>query len=109
MCLCSNGNGTRNIVILLLLLDSGLRVSELVGIELNDINLTEGIIKLRKAKGSKERFVPIGSVTQKALWKYINISRPKPLTPHIHQLLLNVKGLALTKNGIQQMLRRYGR
>jgi len=50
MCLCSNGNGTRNIVILLLLLDSGLRVSELVGIELNDINLTEGIIKLRKAK-----------------------------------------------------------
>jgi len=109
MCLCSNGSGTRNMVILLLLLDCGLRVSELVGIELNDINLAEGIIKLRKAKGSKERFVPIGSITQKALWKYINISRPKPLTSHIHQLLLNVKGLSLTKNGIQQMLRRYGR
>ena len=108
-CLSSNGIGTRNMVILLLLLDSGCRVSELVGIELNDVNLTEGIIKIRKAKGNRERYVPIGSVAQKFLWKYINISRPEPLAPQVNRLFLNEKGLPLTKNGVQQMIRRYGR
>jgi integrase/recombinase XerD len=108
-CLSSNGNSTRNMLIMLLLLDCGLRVSELVGIELDDINLEEGIIKICKAKGSRERYVPIGHVAQKFLWKYINTSRPKPPAPHIMRLLLNDRGLPLTKNGVQQMLRRYGR
>lgn len=108
-CLSSNGNSTRNMLIMLLLLDCGLRISELVGIELDDINLEEGIIKVRKAKGNWERWVPVGQIAQKFLWKYINTSRPKPLTPHITALLLNDKGLPLTKNGVQQMLRRYGK
>ena len=108
-CLYSNGSSTRNMVILLLLLDCGLRVSELVGIELDDINLEEGIIKIRKAKGSKERYVPIGSIVQRFLWKYINTSRPKPIAPHITSLLLNDKGLPFTRNGVQQMIRRYGK
>jgi integrase/recombinase XerD len=109
MCLFSNGNSIRNMVILLILLDCGLRVSELVGIEMDDIDLNEAIIKIRKAKGSKERYVPIGDVAQRFLWKYINTSRPKPITPHITNLLLNDKGMPLTKNGVQQMLRRYGK
>jgi integrase/recombinase XerD len=108
-CFSSNGNSTRNMLIILLLLDCGLRVSELVGIKLDDINLEEGIIRICKAKGSRERWVPVGHVAQKFLWKYINTSRSKPLTPHITMLLLNDKGLPLTKNGVQQMLRRYGR
>ncbi|MGD9118534.1 MAG: tyrosine-type recombinase/integrase [Dehalococcoidia bacterium] len=109
LCLSSNGNSIRNTLILLLLLDCGLRVSELTGIQLDDINLEEGIIKIRKAKGNKERYVPVGNIAQKFLWKYINTSRPKPLTPHITNLLLNDKGLPLTKNGVQQMLRRYSK
>jgi site-specific recombinase XerD len=78
---------------LLLLLDCGLRVSELTGIELDDINLEEGIIKIHKVKGSKERYLPVGNVAQRFLWKYINTSRPKPIAPHITSLLLNDKGL----------------
>ena len=109
LCLSSNGNSTRNTVILLLLFDCGLRVSELVGIEMDDINLEEGIIKVRKGKGSKERYVPVGNVAQRFLWKYINTSRPKPIVPHITSLLLNDKGLPLTRNGVQQILRRYGK
>jgi len=96
-------------VILLLLLDCGIRVSELVGIELDDINLEEGVIKIRKAKGNKERYVPVGSVVQKAVWKYINTSRPSPFSTRVNNLLLNANGLPLTRNGVQQMLRRYGR
>jgi site-specific recombinase XerD len=109
LCLSSNANSTRNTVILLLLFDCGLRVSELVGVELDDINQEEGIIKIRKAKGSKERYVPVGNVAQRFLWKYINTSRPKPITPHITSLLLNERGLPLSGNGVQQILRRYSK
>ena len=109
ICQISNGDGQRNLTILLLLLDTGIRVSELVNIELEDIYLTEGYIKIKVAKGGKERIVPIGSLVQKSLWKYVNHSRPKPLTEKISRLLLSDKGLPLTKSGVQQMLRRYGR
>jgi integrase/recombinase XerD len=109
LCLSSNGHSIRNMVILLLLLDCGLRVSELVGIELNDLNLTDGVIKIRKAKGNRERYVPVGSTVQKTLWKYINTSRPESFSPKINNLILNDNGLPLTKNGVQQILRRYGR
>ncbi|MFO7996090.1 MAG: tyrosine-type recombinase/integrase [Dehalococcoidia bacterium] len=106
VCLRSNGNGHRNLTILLLFLDSGLRVSELVGIELDDINLREGYITIRQAKGRKERIIPIGSIVQKSLWKYINLYRPKPLTDNVTSLFLGNSGLSLTRNGVQQMIRR---
>ena len=62
LCLSANGHSSRNSLILLLLLDCGLRVSELVGIEIEDINLEEGLIRVRKGKGSRERQVPVGSM-----------------------------------------------
>jgi integrase/recombinase XerD len=108
-CLGSSGNGHRNLTILLLLLDSGLRVSELVHIGLDDVNLTEGQIIIRQAKGKKERIVPIGSIVQKSLWKYINLHRSKPLTDNVTRLFLSENGLPLTKSGIQQMMRRLAR
>jgi len=109
VCLRSNGNGHRNLTILFLFLDSGLRVSELVGIELADIDLSEGHIVIRQGKGKKERIVPVGSIVQKSLWKYINLYRPKPLTDNIAKLFLSDNGLPLTKSGIQQMLKRLAR
>ncbi|MFC1966843.1 tyrosine-type recombinase/integrase [Chloroflexota bacterium] len=108
-CYKSNGNGYRNLTILLLLLDSGIRVSELVHIDLTDINQAEGWIKISKGKGSKERVVPVGSVVQKSLWKYINHHRSQPLTQKVTRLFLSDDGLPLTRSGIQQMLRRCGK
>ena len=105
----SNGSGCRNLTILLLLLDSGIRVSELVGIHLSDIGLAEGTIKITLAKGNKERLVPIGSLVQRTLWKYINHYRPRPLTDKVTRLFLSEEGLPLTRSGIQQMLRRSGK
>jgi site-specific recombinase XerD len=52
VCHSSNGLGYRNVTILLLLLDSGIRVSELVSICLNDINLAEGYIKVSLASAA---------------------------------------------------------
>jgi integrase/recombinase XerD len=108
-CPSSSRSGPRNMLIMLLLMDCGLRISELVGIDIDDIYLEEGIIRIRKAKGSKERYVPVGSVTKKFLWKYMNTIRPRPLSQHINRLFLNDKGLPFTDNGVQQMLRRYGK
>jgi len=110
-CLCNsnNGSGYRNFTIILILLDAGLRISELVGIELDDVNLADGYLKIRLGKGKRERLVPIGSIVQKALWRYINRYRTRPLTGKITRLFLNDRGLPLTRNGVQQMLRRYGK
>jgi len=105
----SNGLGYRNLTILLLLLDSGIRVSELVGIDIEDIYLSEGAIKIRRAKGNKERLVPVGSMVQKTLWKYVYHYRPEPMTYKITRLFLSEDGVPLTKSGIQQMLRRCGK
>ena len=109
MCRTSDDSGYRNLAIILLLLDSGIRISELVNISVDDINLADGYIKIRKAKGNKERLVPIGSLVQKSLWKYINSYRPQPVTENVTRLFLSKYGIPLTKSGIQQMLRRYGR
>ena len=109
LCSRSNGQSYRNLTIILLLLDSGIRVSELVGIEIDDVNISEGYIKIKRAKGSKERLVPVGSLVQKSLWKYINCNRSKPVTHKVTRLFLSEYGLPLTRSGIQQMLRRYGK
>jgi len=101
--------GCRNLTVILLLLDSGMRVSELVNIDVDDVNLTEGHLKIRRAKGNKERLVPIGSLVQKMLWKYLHCYRPRPLTDKVTRLFLSDSGLSLTKSGIQQMLRRLGK
>jgi site-specific recombinase XerD len=108
-CHRANGQGNRDLCLLLLMLDCGVRLSEVVGIEMKDINLSEGCIKITTAKGGKERMVPIGSLVQKSLWRYINADRPKPLTAMVTRVFLSDKGLPLTRNGVQQMMRRKGR
>jgi len=99
-------HGHRDIVIILLFLDTGIRVSELIDIELDDVKLEDGHILIRNGKGNRERVVPIGSLVQKSLWRYINQYRCQPLIERITKLFLGNHGLALTRNGIQQMLRR---
>ena len=69
-------------------------------IEIGDVNLSEGHVKIRHAKGAWERFVPIGSVVQKHLWKYINMHR-QPMTDRIMRLFLGETGLPLTRSGVQ--------
>ena len=109
ICQQEHVNGCRNLSMLLLMLDCGLRVSELVNINLEDIDLEEGYIKVMAGKGNKERLVPIGSFVQKILWKYLNHSRPQPVTDRLTRLFLSGDGLPLTKSGVQQMLRRCGK
>jgi len=102
LCQRDNGTGNRNLAILLLMLDSGIRVSECRDIELSDVDLENGSVRIRQGKGSKERIIPIGSLVQKTLWKYINHFRPQSLVAQVTSLFLSDRGLPLTKSGIQQ-------
>jgi len=98
---CQDGaNAIRDIAMLLLMLDCGLRVSELVNLKVEDVNLAEGYVKISAGKGNKDQMVPIGSFVQKMIWKYLNHSRPQPMTEKIARLFLSGDGLPLTRNGV---------
>ncbi len=93
--------GSRNKAVVLMLLDTGLRISELAGIEIEDIESERGWIKVR-GKGAKERMVRIGSTAQKALWRYM-VYRHKNNYP---ELWLTEEGRPMKSGGLQIMMKR---
>ena len=94
--------------VITVLLDTGLRVSELTGLTLKDIRLVDGVLKV-SGKGRRERLVPIGKTSQRLLWNYITRHRPEPARPRCDLAFLTKDGLPLTKNRIQKMMAKYGR
>lgn len=94
----SKPQGERNRAIIETLYSCGLRVSELINLKLSDLFFEEGFIKVT-GKGDKQRFVPIGNLTQ----KYINIYKNEIRihTPIIEEysdtLFLNRRGKQLTR------------
>jgi integrase/recombinase XerD len=98
--------GFRDWTIVLTLLDTGIRVSELTDLKLDDANLEQRHLKIH-GKGSKERIVPIGVTVQKALAKYVNKYRPNPMYPLSGNLFINRNGMPLTPNRIESIIERY--
>lgn len=98
-------SGARNFAILLLTLDSGLRVGELVDLRLSKTNLEQGQL-LVNGKGNKERTVPIGTRCQRYLRRYIVHFRPEPIRPGIDQVFLNLDGTPITENSVKLMFSR---
>ena len=95
----------RNKAMLELMYSSGLRVSELINLSLNDIDLNECIVKVF-GKGSKERIIPIGDYALEALNKYINEYRSSMLKGYItDSLFLNNHGKNMTRQGFFKILR----
>jgi integrase/recombinase XerD len=99
--------GFRDYTIILLLLDTGLRVSELAGLKLVDLNLNNRTIKVN-GKGAKERMVPIGTTVQRALLRYLRKHRPLLDSLRSDFLLLTKNGEPLTANCIENMMDRHG-
>jgi integrase/recombinase XerC len=100
--------GSRDQAILLTFLATGLRLSELAGIESEDAHIDEGYVKVM-GKGAKERVVPIGAVAQKAIWRYVLHFRPEPSTAEGNHLFLTLDGRALQANAIRLLLKRWGK
>jgi integrase/recombinase XerD len=88
---------------------SGLRVSEVTGLELADIDLDEGMLCAR-GKGSKERLVPVGRQAIAALGTYCARGRPALLgTRSESKLFVNRRGSGLTRQGLYKIVQGHAR
>jgi len=105
--------GVRDKALLELLYSTGLRVSELVGLRVGDLDMHMGCLRCI-GKGNKERLVPVGRRALAAVEQYLRDSRPELLrarrpvstTP---LLFLNGRGGPLSRVGVWKILSRYGR
>ena len=86
---------------------TGARVSEVVGINLNDLDEADGIVSLQ-GKGRKERLVPIGDVALQAIREYRQSLKPTPRNRHPSSpMFLNHRGGRLTTRSVAKMVARY--
>ncbi|MFA9408067.1 MAG: tyrosine recombinase XerC [Candidatus Dadabacteria bacterium] len=99
-----NAYESRDRAILELLYSCGLRVSELVGINLNDLDLESMSVKVL-GKGNKERLVPLGSKASSAIKIYL-IQR-LDLKPKEDYLFVNSRGGRLTTRSIDRIIKKY--
>lgn len=99
-------SGFRDWVMILVLLDTGLRASELTGLTVGGVNLDEGLLKVC-GKGNKERVVPVGARVQKAIWKYLNRHRPRPANPLRPALFLTASGQPITTDRLRAIIEKY--
>jgi len=97
----SDVSGLRDRAILELLYSSGMRVSELVGLNKNDVDFISGCLKVT-GKGSKQRIVPVGDTALDVLRKYIRMK-----TDDSQILFTGRKFTRLTSRSIQMMLKKY--
>ncbi|MFC1931532.1 tyrosine-type recombinase/integrase [Chloroflexota bacterium] len=95
----------RNQTLFMILLDTGLRIGELVNLKMDDVHMDEGYLKVM-GKGKKERIVPIGNNAQKALQRYLFRFRPKPTNPVTDNVFLSASSKALTENSMKLMFTR---
>lgn len=101
--------GQRDRALMELLYASGLRVSELVSLDLGQINLDSGEIRVW-GKGGKERMVLIGKPATRALEAYLGDGRRQLLAGRASfALLVNRRGGRLSGRSVQRLLARYGR
>lgn len=105
--------GLRDAAILETLYGSGIRVSELVGLNLGDMDLSVNYLRVM-GKGSKERIVPIGSFAVKALELYLAKGRPAlgangscQQNGTIEPLFLNPKGKRLSDRSVRNIIYKY--
>ncbi len=97
----------RDRALLELFYSSGLRVSELAGITLQQINLEEGFLRVF-GKGSKERVVPVGAKAAAAMAKYLEAGRPQLVKPKTgSQVFLNPRGTALSRVALWMIVKKH--
>lgn len=98
--------GQRDKAMLEVLYATGIRVTELISINMMDVNLHSGYIKVRKK--NKERTIPIGSVALKCLNEYIENVRPLLIkTEEEESLFINANGQKMTRQGFWKILKQY--
>ncbi len=99
--------GVRDAAMLELLYAAGLRVSELINLKLQDINLEAGFVRIF-GKGSRERIVPIGAHAREKINTYLKSARSKRLKQTSSPYLFIARAAKpMTRQGFWKLLRRY--
>lgn len=99
--------GLRDKAMLELLYATGLRVSELVGLQLSQLRLDFGFIVVL-GKGGKERVVPVGEQAEAWLTRYLREARPQLLTGRHEIVFVNQRGAPLSRQGFWKIIKGYG-
>jgi integrase/recombinase XerD len=101
--------GLRDRAILEVLYGAGLRVSELTGLDVDDLDLDEGAVRVL-GKGGKERDVPVGRMARDAVEAYLTRGRPSLAGPRSRAaLFLNARGGRLTRQSCSRLLETHAR
>jgi integrase/recombinase XerD len=99
----------RNKAMLELMYATGLRVTELVNLKIEDVDLNNALVRTM-GKGSKERIIPFGNYASTALYNYINDYRPQFFKREVNEyLFLNNHGKQMTRQGFFKILKEIAR
>lgn len=100
--------GARDAAILELLYGGGLRVSEAVGLDLADLELSEGMVRIRAGKGNRDRVTPVTGAAVEAIRRYLRrrpeLQHPRTKTQDPVALFLNHRGGRLTARSVGRRL-----
>lgn len=103
---CVDLKGFRDKAMLELLYATGIRVSELIQLNVPDLNLELAFLKCNK--GTRERMIPIGSMAIAALKEYLIKSRPLLIQKNDEKaLFVNINGGRLTRQGFWKIIKQY--
>ncbi len=103
---CTDAKGYRDKAMLELLYATGIRVTELIDLNISDVNLSAGIVRCHGRE--KERFIPMYPKAVKALDDYINLVRPQMIAlPDEESLFVNVSGERMSRQGFWKIMKYY--
>ncbi len=102
----SKPNRIRDRAMLQTMYAAGLRVSELVGLDLGDVSLDDGFVVVL-GKGNKRRIVPIGAPARAAMSEYLTGVRPRWARPASRACFVTARGTAMTRQAFWRIVKKY--
>lgn len=103
---CTDAKGYRDKAMLELLYATGIRVTELIDLNISDVNLSAGVVRCRSR--DKERFIPLYPKAVTALEDYISLVRPQMIAlPDEESLFVNVSGERMSRQGFWKIMKYY--
>lgn len=103
---CIDAKGYRDRAMLELLYATGIRVTELIDLDIADVNISAGVIRCQSR--NKERMIPLYPAAVKAVSDYITLVRPQMIaTPDEKSLFVNVNGERMSRQGFWKIIKYY--
>ena len=103
---CTDAKGYRDKAMLELLYATGIRVTELISLDITDVNTAAGVVKCTGKE--RERFIPLYPAAVKALSEYIEFVRPQMIAlPSEPALFVNVSGDRMSRQGFWKIIKSY--